>query len=714
MRTLGISAFYHDSAVCLVEDGRIVFAAQEERYSRVKHDAAFPSLALADCLRLHPGLIDQVVYYERPLLKFERLLEGIIQGAPRTYGQFLRSMPVWASQKLLMRRQLRKGLKDAGVPRHRLLPILFTDHHLSHAASAYLPSPFTAAAILTIDGVGEYATATIAHGSGNSIEMISEMRYPHSLGLLYSAFTYFLGFGVNEGEYKVMGLAPYGGSGTEQVQRFGQLIQERLVTLNEDGSLVLKDDMFAFNHSDRMIDNAKWETLFGFARRQVDAPIEQHHCNLALAVQQFTEGVVLHMAAHAKQQTGCENLCLAGGVALNCVANARLRDSGLIKDVWIQPAAGDAGGALGAALWADAQLRGASAEKSPIDSMRGARLGGKVDDLESLPTDAPFSEMEDDSALCREVARLLADGLTVGWVQGRTEFGPRALGGRSILADPRKATMQRDLNLKVKFRESFRPFAPAITEESAWKWFNLSVPSPYMLFTAQVRPEVLQGHLPLSMAMTEQLRSIPGPVAAVTHVDGSARVQTVSAQTDPLFHAVLTAFGERAGVPMLVNTSFNLRDEPIVRTATDAYRTFMRCGLDVLVVGRRLYLKAEQPEYGEPTTPQLPVPRQAWYSLIAVVLALVLVNYRFGPMWCYAVPTLVSVAGVASVKARLNIHKAWMALAYTMGRINGAVLLTVAYVFMILPIRAFTRKKNPVTGFTPILKREKGKEWGAY
>jgi len=714
MRTLGISAYYHDSAVCLVEDGRLVFAVQEERYTRLKHDAAFPTLALADCLRLHPGPIDQVVYYERPMLKFERLLEGIIQGAPRTYGQFLRSMPVWAAQKLLMRRQLRKGLKDAGSADHRTVPILFTDHHLSHAASAYLPSPFAEAAILTIDGVGEHATATIAHGKGNSIEMISEMRYPHSLGLLYSAFTYFLGFRVNEGEYKVMGLAPYGVGGTQQVDQFLQLINDRIAKLNDDGSLMLKNELFAFDHSDRMIVDSDWELLFGFGRRQMDAPIEQHHCDLALALQHFTEEVVLRMAAHAKQQTGCDHLCMAGGVALNCVANARLRGSGLFKDVWIQPAAGDAGGALGAALWADARLSEPTWPEKNGDAMQGARLGGSVDDADALPPDAPYTEMADDTALCNEVATLLADGLTVGWVQGRMEFGPRALGGRSILADPRNTTMQRDLNLKVKFRESFRPFAPAVTEEAAANWFNLAGGSPYMLFTATVRPEVLLGHLPYSMPMAERLAQIPGPVAAVTHVDGSARVQTVSAQTDPLFHALLTAFGGRTAVPMLVNTSFNLRGEPIVRTAADAYRTFMRCGLDVLVVDRRIYLKSEQPEYREQPSPALPVPQQAWYSLAAVAVALALLNYRFGSMWSYAVPALVAVAGIASGLVRLNIHRAWMALAQVMGRINGTVLLTVAYVFMILPIRAFTRKKKPVTGFTPIPRREQGQEWGAY
>jgi carbamoyltransferase len=714
MRIIGISAFYHDSAVCLVVDGRIVFAAQEERYSRIKHDPSFPVLALADCLRLHPGEVDAVVYYERPLLKFERLLEGIIQDAPRSYGRFMRSMPVWAAQKLLMRRQIRKGLKDAGMHGHGKVRILFTDHHLSHAASAFLPGPFREAAILTIDGVGEHATATIAHGRGHEIEMLAQMRYPHSLGLLYSAFTYFLGFRVNEGEYKVMGLAPYGIPGSEQVERFERLIHEQLATLHDDGSLTLNDRHFAFNHSEKMIPDADWVELFGFARRATDAEIGQHHCDLALAIQLFTEKVVIQMALHAKRMTGCDHLCMAGGVALNCVANARLRDSGIFKDIWIQPAAGDAGGALGAALWADSRLRGARCFNDGTDAMQGARLGDLPDGDEGIPRAAVFTTMPDDDALCREVASILTRGETVGWVQGRMEFGPRALGGRSILADPRLGSMQRDLNLKVKFRESFRPFAPAVTEEAAWQWFIQGKSCPYMLFTSQMRPDILLGSLEREGNMTEKLAHVPGPVAAVTHVDGSARVQTVSAQSDPLFHALLSAFGERTGVPMLVNTSFNLRDEPIVRTPADAYRTFMRCGLDVLVVGHRIYRKADQPAFIDSPAPVPPVPRQAWYSLLAVAVAMALFIYRLGPVWLYAVPVAVVIAASFSSFLQRYVHNAWMGLAHLLGRINGSVLLTVAYGFLIVPIRALTREKKSESGFLPMPKRATEQEWGAY
>ena len=715
MRILGISAYYHDSAVCLVEDGLIVFAAQEERYSRIKHDAAFPQLALADCLYLHPGPVDAVVYYERPLLKFERLLEGIICGAPHTYGQFLRSMPVWAAQKLLLRSQLRKGLRDAGLPGHGSVRILFTDHHLSHAASAYLPSPFTDAAILTIDGVGEHATATIGHGYGTSIEMVCEMRYPHSLGLLYSAFAYFLGFRVNEGEYKLMGLAPYANRDSIGVKRFGDIIARDLATLNDDGSVTLKMTHFTFDRSEQMVDGRKWEALLGISRRQPDSALGQMHCDLALAVQLFTEDAVLRMAAHARRITGCSNLCMAGGVALNCVANARLRNSGLFSSIWVQPAAGDAGGALGAALWADMELRGSSSEKISSDTMQGARLGGNLEIGVGLPADAPYTETVDEETLCRKVAGLLADGLTVGWVQGRMEFGPRALGGRSILADPRKHQMQRDLNLKVKFRESFRPFAPAVTQEAAHEWFELSGKSSYMLFTAQLRPERLQGGLPESGTLTDKLKAIPGPVPAITHVDGSARVQTVSAQTDPLFHGLLTAFGELTHVPMLVNTSLNLRDEPIVRTAADAYRTFMCSGLDVLVIGKRIYGKSDQPAYREPPSATHPPPlRQAWYSLAAVNLALTLMNYRFGSVPLYSVPVLLLVMGIISAPFRLIVHTAWMSLAHLLGRINGIILLTITYMLMVLPIRAFTGKGKIHGGFSPIPKRSPEQQWGAY
>ncbi len=569
MRILGISAFYHDSAAAMVTDGRIVAAAQEERFTRKRHDSGFPKNAMGYCLaeeRCALEDIDLVAFYDKPFLKFERLLETYLSFAPRGFRSFRMAMPLWMREKLFQKTLLRKELH--GFPEDR---ILFAEHHLSHAASAFYPSPFEEAAVLTLDGVGEWATTSFAVGRGSHLEIRKEIHFPHSLGLLYSAFTYYTGFRVNSGEYKVMGLAPYGRP------RYAQAILENLIDVKPDGSFRLDLKYFDYCTGLAMTSSA-FDALFGGPPRDPEEALTQRHMDLAASIQAVVEHVMLRLTDAIAADTGMTRLCLAGGVALNCVANAAVQRRGRFSDLWIQPAAGDAGGAAGAGLAAYHLFRHQPRAPTPHDAMQGAYLGPGFDQTEIEQAlrehGADFAVM-DERALLDEAVRTLCDGKALGWFQGRMEFGPRALGNRSILADARSPVMQKVLNLKVKKRESFRPFAPSVLREEAADWFVLDVDSPYMLLTA----EVLEGR-----------RIIP----AVTHVDYSARVQTVHRETNPLYHALLSRFFEVTGCPVLVNTSFNVRGEPIVCTPSDAFRCFMGTDIDALAIGNCFLRKERQ------------------------------------------------------------------------------------------------------------------------
>lgn len=590
---LGISAFYHDSAAALVIDGRIVAAAQEERFSRRKHDAGFPELAIDYCLRtagLTPGKLDHVVYYEKPLLKFERLLETYLAVAPRGLRSFFQAAPVWLHEKLHLTRIMNTGL--GGAYRR---PYVFTEHHEAHAASAFFPSPFEEAAVLTIDGVGEWATASIGVGRGNRIELSHEMHFPHSLGLLYSAFTYFCGFKVNSGEYKLMGLAPYG------TPRFAAVILEHLVELRPDGSFRLAMEYFNYCAGLTMT-SEKFDRLFGGPPRRPESPLTERELDLAASIQQVTEEIMLRMAHHLHATTGSKNLCLAGGVALNCVGNGRLLREGPFEKIWVQPAAGDAGGALGAALFVWHQLLENPRQPESPDGQQGSLLGPDIAGSETealLKTGgAVYERAEDEAALSETTARLIAEGKVVGWVQGRMEYGPRALGSRSILGDARNPAMQSTMNLKIKFRESFRPFAPIVLADRVADWFQVppGTESPYMLIVAPVQParRVQAGnHTAAGVARVGEVRST---IPAVTHVDYSARIQTVDEARNPRLHRLLLEFDRQTGCPVLINTSFNVRSEPIVCSAADAYRCFMATDMDALVIGDFILLKEHQPE----------------------------------------------------------------------------------------------------------------------
>jgi carbamoyltransferase len=607
-KILGISAFYHDSAAAILVDGQIIAAAQEERFSRIKHTEKFPINAIRYCLE-EAGLsldeLDAIVFYDKPFLKFERLLETYYAFAPKGLKQFVLSMPVWLKEKLFLKKMVLDGLKEVEQFDRSKLRLLFPEHHLSHAASAFYPSPFEEAAILTIDGVGEWATATISHGKGADISILKEMRFPHSVGLLYSAFTCFLGFRVNSGEYKLMGLAPYGNPDAEETQRFVQLIRDNLVTINEDGSIYLHQEYFQYATGLEMIYHRKWEQLFGFPAVLPDGEIFQHHCNLAYAIQQVTEEIVLKMSEEAKRITGCDNLCMSGGVALNCVGNGKLLKAGIFKEIYIQPASGDAGGALGAAIAAYHLYFGGQREidSTNADAMSGSYLGPYFSEKEIIGTlkkqKAVYSKAADESILCTKIASLLAEGNVIGWFQGRMEFGPRALGNRSILADARNPEMQKKLNLKIKQREGFRPFAPAVLFEDAADYFEITSPSPYMLFTTGIKNE---RRVPLppdyqEMDLWARLYQERSEIQAVTHLDFSARVQTVHQKTNPRFWHLLSAFKQKTGCPVLVNTSFNVRGEPVVCSPGDAYRCFMRTEMDYLVVGDYILKKTEQPDW---------------------------------------------------------------------------------------------------------------------
>ncbi|MFZ5448722.1 MAG: carbamoyltransferase [Thermodesulfobacteriota bacterium] len=604
---LGLSAFYHDSAAALLIDGQIVAAAQEERFTRKKHDPAFPANALNYVMAesgLTPGDLTAVAFYDKPYLKFERLLETYHGFAPRGLRSFIMAMPVWIREKLMMRTMLKDELAKAGPGAP---PVLFPEHHLSHAASAFYPSPFPEAAILTVDGVGEWATSIIGFGAGRDITILRELQFPHSVGLLYSAFTYYTGFKVNSGEYKLMGLAPYGNPDSDRVKRWKSLILDELVDLRDDGSLLLNMDYFDFATGLTMCRNDKWESLFGVPRRPRESLLDQRHMDLALAIQQATEDIVLAMAETAKKLTGADYLVMAGGVALNCVANGKLIRRGTFKDLWIQPAAGDAGGALGAALaaWHIWKGQGRQVANPRLDDMQGSYLGPEYgpDDILRVARRhrAPYRHYEDFNDLIRDVAQLLTQGQVVGWFQGRMEWGPRALGNRSILGDPRHPEMQKRLNLKIKYREGFRPFAPSVLYEETPTYFDLDRPSPYMLLVAPVKEE-RRNPLPdgyENLELFDRLYHLRSDVPAITHVDYSARIQTVHKETNERYWRLIQAFKELTGCGLIVNTSFNVRGEPIVCTPDDAYQCFMRTEMDYLVLGDYLFTKTDQPAWQE-------------------------------------------------------------------------------------------------------------------
>jgi carbamoyltransferase len=590
---LGLSAYYHDSAACLVRDGELVAAAQEERFTRKKHDEEFPHHAVAYCLR-EAGIrmedLDYVGFYDKPLLKFERILENYLGVAPKGLSSFLTAMPVWLKEKLFTGDALRREL---GGYEGKLL---FTEHHESHAASAFYPSPFQEAAVLTMDGVGEWATSSYGIGRGKDLELLAELRYPHSLGMLYSAFTYYTGFKVNSGEYKVMGLAPYG------EPRFVDKILNEVLQLKEDGSFKLNMDLFNYLHGLTMT-NGAFDKLFGGPPRQPESELTQREMDLAASVQVVTEEIMLRMARHVHRETGMENLCMAGGVALNCVGNGRLLREGPFKRLWIQPAAGDAGGALGVALAIYHKVLGNERHRNgaTLDTMKGSYLGPAFsdDEIEAFLKDigAVYDRLPTDQMIAR-TAEALAQEKVVGWLQGRMEFGPRSLGCRSILGDPRSRKMQSIMNLKIKFRESFRPFAPSVLREHVADYFDLDCDSPYMLLVAPVSSS---RRIPMTdeqqrLFGIDKLNVVRSDLPSITHVDYSARIQTVHAETNPLYHALLTRFRELTGCPVLVNTSFNVRGEPIVCTPKDAYLCFMRTEMDTLVLGSFVLDKSRQPE----------------------------------------------------------------------------------------------------------------------
>ena len=598
---LGLSAYYHDSAAALVCDGKIIAAAQEERFTRKKHDAGFPTEAIRYCLaeaQLNFDAIDQVVFYDKPLVKFERLLETYVATTPRGFPSFLAAMPIWLKEKLYLKTVIRRELAAIGECEKKALPsLLFAEHHQSHAASAFFPSPFPEAAVLCMDGVGEWATTTVWHGKDNRVHPLWQIDFPHSLGLLYSAFTYFTGFKVNSGEYKLMGLAPYG------VPRYTELILDNLVDVKPDGTFRLAMEYFDYATGLRMT-NDRFSELFRRGPRAPESPLTQDEMDIAASIQVVTEDIVLRLAQTIHAETGLKNLCLAGGVALNCVANGRLLREGPFERLWIQPAAGDAGGALGCALATWHEYLDQPRDCNERDAMQGAYLGPaftdaeaqeSLEDIGAVYTTLPASE------LYASVAELLAKGNVVGWFQGRMEFGPRALGARSIIGDPRNIEMQSVMNLKIKYRESFRPFAPAVLAERIADYFEQTEDSPYMLLVANVR-EMLRKQVSVEddqLFGIDKLNVLRSELPAITHIDYSARIQSVHKETNPQFHALLSAFDQLTGCGVLVNTSFNVRGEPIVCTPLDAYRCFMRTEMDSLVIGNMVFAKMDQPAWNE-------------------------------------------------------------------------------------------------------------------
>lgn len=610
MNILGISAFYHDSAATITQNGEIIAAAQEERFTRIKHDPAFPTKAVEYCL-MESGLtldkLDAIVFYDKPLLKFERLLETYYAFSPSGLRSFLTAIPVWLKEKMFLKRMLYEELFKIGKFDKKKVKLLFPEHHLSHAASAYYPSPFEESAVLTIDGVGEWATASICYGKGKDMSILKELKFPHSLGLLYSAITYFAGFKVNSGEYKLMGLAPYGDPNSENTLRYADIIRTKLIDIQSDGSIWLNQKYFDYATGLRMVKDKEWEKLFGFARRESETNLQPEHCDFALAAQIVTEEIVILMAKEAKRLTGSDNICLAGGVALNCVANGKLQNAKIFKNVYIQPAAGDAGGALGAALVGEYIYFGQErkVDTNAIDSMKGSYLGPEFSDVDtrlmSKRYNAVYTHYENFDQLAAKTATALADGNVVGWFQGRMEFGPRALGGRSILGDARNEEMQKKLNLKIKYREGFRPFAPSVLAEDAAEYFELEGNSPYMLLVHNVQ-EKRRKTLPenyRALPLMEKLYYLRSDLPSITHIDFSARIQTVHQETNPRYWTLINEFKKQTGYGLVVNTSFNVRGEPIVCTPEDAYKCLMRTEMDFLVVGNFIFDKKDQPEWAE-------------------------------------------------------------------------------------------------------------------
>ena len=596
MNILGISAYYHDSAACLLIKGDIAAAAQEERFTRKKHDASFPSNSIIYCLndsKINPEDIDYIVFYEKPFLKFERLLETYLAFAPKGFKSFMTSMPIWLKEKLFQKSVIINELNSLFGKKIKWIDrLLFSEHHLSHAASAFYPSPFKKAAILTMDGVGEWSTTSYAIGDNNNLKILKEINFPHSLGLLYSAFTYYTGFKVNSGEYKLMGLAPYGNP------KYSKIIKDNLIKINDDGSFILNMDYFDYCVGLTMT-NKKFDALFGGVRRKPESELTQREMDLAASIQEVTEEVVIKLARNLKNLTKSKNLCLAGGVALNCVANAKLLKKKIFENIWVQPSSGDAGGALGAALSIHHLMQKKSRLPKKSDSMKGSYLGPSFNEIEIenylRDINAIYKKFNDND-LFELVSNLITKNMAVGWMQGRMEFGPRALGARSIIADPRSPLMQKQLNLKVKFRESFRPFAPSILKEHIDKWFEIKVESPYMLLVANIIKEkrIRMSKDDKSLFGIEKLYIPRSVVPAITHVDYSARIQTVDYKTNPRYYELINCFYKKTGCPILVNTSFNIRGEPIVCNVEDAFRCFMGTQLDVLVIENFVLMKNDQ------------------------------------------------------------------------------------------------------------------------
>ena len=617
-KILGISAFYHDSAAALSLDGKIIAAVQEERFTRTKHTSVFPVESIRYCLK-HGSLsiddLNAVVFYDKPFLKFERLLLTYYTQAPKGLKSFVQSMPVWMKEKIFLKREIYKGLKEIGHYERKKLNLLFTEHHLSHAASAFYCSSFENAAILTIDGVGEWATATICKGDENGIEILREMRFPHSVGLLYSAFTHYLGFRVNSGEYKLMGLAPYGDKNSAQTRDFIAKIKTHIIDLKEDGSVWLNQQFFKYSTGLSMTHDKNWHQLFGFERRLPDATLHQSHCNLAFAIQSITEEIVIKMARKAKRLTNSDYLCLAGGVALNSVANGKLIHEQLFKDIYIQPAAGDAGGAIGAALAAHHLYFDKPFKKNGKSNlMSSALLGPSYSNKEVESMNKRFRavcrKFDDFKQLSMTVADLIHSGKVVGWFQGRMEFGPRALGNRSILADPSDLSMQKRINRKIKKREDFRPFAPAVLSEDRSVYFDMNIDSPFMLYVVPLKEDIRHS-VPVDfvgMSMNEKMQYPKSVIPAVTHVDFSCRIQTVDRNCNPRFWRLITEFKKLSGWGLLLNTSFNVRGEPIVCSPQDAYKCFMRTDMDYLVINDFLYAKEDQAHWEESTDDNSSVP----------------------------------------------------------------------------------------------------------
>jgi carbamoyltransferase len=609
-KILGISAFYHDSAAAIVVGGKVIAAAQEERFTRDKHTPNFPQKAIEYCFQeagFNIDELDAVVFYDKPFLKFERLLETYYAFAPKGLMSFIKAIPIWLNEKLFIKKLIVDHLKEIQSFDKKKLKILFSEHHLSHAASAFYVSPFKSSAILTIDGVGEWSTASIAYGEEGHIKLIKELDFPHSVGLLYSAFTYFLGFTVNSGEYKLMGLAPYGDPDAQQTKSYVDIIKTNLVDIKEDGSIWLNQKYFNYATGLRMVKDHKWEKLFGFSRRDDKDELKQYHCNLAFAIQKVTEEIVIKMAIEAKRITNSDYLCMAGGVALNCVANGKLLSKKIFKEIYIQPAAGDAGGALGAALAASCMYfdepRVYNTENPAFDTMSGSYLGPDYSDKEIEQmcrlVKAVYVKYSDTPKMSEYVASKLADGAVVGWFQGRMEFGPRALGNRSILGDARNPGMQKKLNLKIKYREGFRPFAPSVLAEDVQDYFDLDSDSPYMLFVSYVK-ESRRKSLPIDLhtiKLWDKLYFNRSDLQAITHIDFSARIQSVHKETNPRYWNLINAFKQITGYGLLINTSFNVRGEPIVCTPVDAFRCFMSTEMDYLVINDYVFEKKEQVDW---------------------------------------------------------------------------------------------------------------------